>query len=63
MNSTLTTTLFYTAALLSAATVPGHTKFGYDFVFPALTKVSPKPVAAAKIAFMECNQAWVFMST
>jgi len=61
--STLSTTLFYTAALLSAATVPGHTKFGLDIVFPALKKAPQGPeVTAAKIVWMECNQPFVFLT-
>ncbi|KAE8451719.1 hypothetical protein EG329_003176 [Mollisiaceae sp. DMI_Dod_QoI] len=63
--STLSTTLLYTASFMASTTVAGHTKMGYDLVFPALKKIpaSEQPGAkAAKIGWMECNQGFMFMA-
>ncbi|CZR64778.1 uncharacterized protein PAC_14677 [Phialocephala subalpina] len=62
-GSTLSTTLLYTAGFLASATVAGHTKMGFDLVFPALKKAPDSPgTRAAKIGWMECNQGFVFMT-
>jgi hypothetical protein len=61
--STLAQILLYFAAGTSALTALGHTKMGYDLVFPSLKKCGPKDngALAAKIGWMEVNQGFVIM--
>lgn len=63
MPSTLAQILLYLAAAASSTTALGHTKMGYDVVFPALKKlgVKDKGAASARIGWMEVNQGFVIM--
>ncbi|KAH6718141.1 hypothetical protein DL95DRAFT_385933 [Leptodontidium sp. 2 PMI_412] len=64
MVSTLAKTLLYLAAAASSTTALGHTKMGYDVVFPALKKLGVKDHGAisARIGWMEVNQGFVILS-
>jgi hypothetical protein len=62
--SSLSSTLLYTASLLSALTVAGHSKMGFDTVFPSLTKVPAGGLrdlgaGSARIGWWEVNQGFV----
>lgn len=62
--SSLSTTLLYTASIVSAVTVLAHTKMGVDTVFPSLTKVPTGGLrdvgaGAARIGWLEVNQGFI----
>lgn len=63
MPSSLSSNLLYTAAGISALTVLGHTKMGYDVVFPSLKNLAAGDIGAgsAKIGWMEVNQGFIVM--
>lgn len=64
MPSSLSSGLLYTAAAVSALTVLGHTKMGYDEVFPSLKNLAAAGdigAGAAKIGWMEVNQGFFVM--
>ncbi|KZP27899.1 hypothetical protein FIBSPDRAFT_283764 [Athelia psychrophila] len=65
MPSSLSSGLLYTAAAVSALTVLGHTKMGYDEVFPSLKNLAAAGdigAGAAKIGWMEVNQGFFVMA-
>ncbi|KAH7417885.1 hypothetical protein BKA64DRAFT_653070 [Cadophora sp. MPI-SDFR-AT-0126] len=64
MVSSLARTLLYIAAAASSTTALGHTKMGYDLVFPALKKlgVQDKGAISARIGWLEVNQGFVIFS-
>jgi hypothetical protein len=63
--STLSQILLLFAGTTSALTVLGHTKMGYDLVFPSLKKCGPKDKGAlsAKIGWLEVNTGFVIICT
>ncbi|PBP28139.1 hypothetical protein BUE80_DR000893 [Diplocarpon rosae] len=64
MPSMLASTLLYLAAATSTATAVGHTKMGYDLVFPALRRLGLKDRGAisARIGWLEVNQGFVLLA-
>ncbi|KAJ5050363.1 uncharacterized protein L3040_002246 [Drepanopeziza brunnea f. sp. 'multigermtubi'] len=64
MPSILAKALLYLAAAASSGTALGHTKMGYDVVFPAMKKlgVKDKGAISAKIGWMEVNQGFVLLA-
>ncbi len=65
MPSTLAKYILYLVAASSGTCALGHTKMGYDVVFPALKKLGVKDVGAisARIGWMEVNQGFVILCT
>ena len=63
MVSSLARTLLYVAAAASSTTALGHTKMGYDLVFPALKKlgIQDKGAISARIGWLEVNQGFVIL--
>ncbi|CZT00045.1 hypothetical protein WAI453_003368 [Rhynchosporium graminicola] len=71
--STLSKTLLYLAAFASSTTALGHTKMGYDLVFPALKELGAgadgkgngedkNAAISARIGWLEVNQGFVIFS-
>jgi hypothetical protein len=67
--SQLSQYLLYTAASISAASVAGHTRMGYEVVFPSLERITVTAegmkhddgAVAAKIGWLEGNQVFGIM--
>lgn len=63
MPSSLATALLYLASGLSFGTALGHTKMGYDLVFPALQRLGgrDKGAISARIGWLEVNQGFIIL--
>ncbi|TVY78572.1 hypothetical protein LSUE1_G009568 [Lachnellula suecica] len=59
MPKPFSSNLLYIAAGLNTALVLGHTKMGYEIVFPSTTKDAGGE--AASIGWWEVNESFVFM--